>query len=831
LRDENSSGYQNYELTGGAATTRRVGWNSGAGSLALHTPDSIIELYVGAGGSGINFAPNGWGGDDAHTRIYGNNGADSLYVNFAELDSVSAASASVVFYGGGGNDTFQVDDSASTGVAMQSYDIYDDRIIQFGVGHVYFDSAVETVGLVGSQSSQREYALRDSGSADLYLTGGNANDEFLSLESSWRSVVIDGRGGVDSLYVDDDYLLEPNALPFRALLGPTLLTRDRGTIFDYYRMNMQVLGIESATYEAAPNTDRFEVYGTSSGSAAVWSILCGVGNDIVTIHPHDTAGNLTINGDVGISGGSGIDTVTINDVGSSTPIAYRFHNDFGPITTHVSGLGNARFGAASDFESMIVRAGDANDSFQIDTFKSGSGLQLYGNGGDDALDVTPVSKNLADGITNLPAFAYDGGTGNDRFALYNDNSPSAWSYQWTNSGVRADRVGGATYFLFFFYGGVEHSYASGGLQNDAFYVEQTRPGATTALHGAGGSDFYLLGRDQRTDEIRGAVFVSGAGGSDSISIDDRADTIGRTFHISADGFVGAAPGDDLFGPGGFVQFEQVTGSLTVRCGSGDDTAFVVPHPITPITIDLGAQSFTETDDFAGFAFAGAADPVLVPNGPGGGTYTFSNRAPLTYLDAEETTIDDVAPAVLSSEFEVDTARQQVQIAFSEDVSTSLTVTHLQVLNLATNEPVPPNFMDVTYNPAENSAQFRFPGYENGVLPDGSYQATLSGAVTDLFGNAIGADSVLEFFFLQGDATRDGRVNLEDFNRLAANFGQTDRTFSQGDFDYDGAVGLSDFNLLAGQFGIILAPAASWSGLGNHTMVDPDSADEILRDLA
>src|SRR5829696_9436495 len=76
------------------------------------------------------------------------------------------------------------------------------------------------------------------------------------------------------------------------------------------------------------------------------------------------------------------------------------------------------------------------------------------------------------------------------------------------------------------------------------------------------------------------------------------------------------------------------------------------------------------------------------------------------------------------------------------------------------------------------------------------------------GTSIAADHALNFFFLNGDANRDGRVNLQDFNVLAANFGQPNRTFSQGDFTYDGTVNLLDFNVLASHFGQAVAARAS-----------------------
>ena len=48
------------------------------------------------------------------------------------------------------------------------------------------------------------------------------------------------------------------------------------------------------------------------------------------------------------------------------------------------------------------------------------------------------------------------------------------------------------------------------------------------------------------------------------------------------------------------------------------------------------------------------------------------------------------------------------------------------------------------------------------------------------------------------------MNLQDFNILSANFGQSPRDFTQGDFNYDGAVNLQDFNILVGRFGTVLA---------------------------
>jgi hypothetical protein len=75
------------------------------------------------------------------------------------------------------------------------------------------------------------------------------------------------------------------------------------------------------------------------------------------------------------------------------------------------------------------------------------------------------------------------------------------------------------------------------------------------------------------------------------------------------------------------------------------------------------------------------------------------------------------------------------------------------------------------------------------------------------GESVDGTAVLVRYTRYGDANLDGQVNLGDFNRLAANFGQSDRHWSQGDFTYDGVVNLADFNRLAANFGLSAGSAA------------------------
>jgi hypothetical protein len=72
---------------------------------------------------------------------------------------------------------------------------------------------------------------------------------------------------------------------------------------------------------------------------------------------------------------------------------------------------------------------------------------------------------------------------------------------------------------------------------------------------------------------------------------------------------------------------------------------------------------------------------------------------------------------------------------------------------------------------------------------------------------LAADDIIIAHVLSGDANLDGTVNLQDFNRLAANFGQFGTTWAEGNFNYDNVTNLLDFNALAGNFGNSAAPDA------------------------
>ncbi len=101
------------------------------------------------------------------------------------------------------------------------------------------------------------------------------------------------------------------------------------------------------------------------------------------------------------------------------------------------------------------------------------------------------------------------------------------------------------------------------------------------------------------------------------------------------------------------------------------------------------------------------------------------------------------------------------------------------------------------------------GYAQSSAVLASFPATFSGQMVD-------DTAVLIAYTRYGDADLNGVVNLNDFNKLAANFGRTGALWTDGDFDYSGVVNLSDFNRLAANFGLSAGPNGptpeDWSAL-------------------
>jgi hypothetical protein len=271
----------------------------------------------------------------------------------------------------------------------------------------------------------------------------------------------------------------------------------------------------------------------------------------------------------------------------------------------------------------------------------------------------------------------------------------------------------------------------------------------------------------------------------------------------------------------YEQFERVR----VQAGVGADVLRVTPSASTAFTIDGGGFLPTAPGDTLELRPGGATGVTLVTTTPTSGRYTFADRMDVNFASIESLPQPDtVFPQITVADFLFEVAPHAVGVSFSESVAASLDATDLHVTDLSSGGAIVP--VSFTYDAASNTARFFLPG----VLADGNYRATIApqDVTDDGGGNPLAAPLSFDFLFLNADANRDGRVNLDDFNILAANFGQANRTFSQGDFNYDTVVNLQDFNVLAGRFGAALGAVAHANAFGDtHGNADDQGLPEIL----
>jgi hypothetical protein len=167
--------------------------------------------------------------------------------------------------------------------------------------------------------------------------------------------------------------------------------------------------------------------------------------------------------------------------------------------------------------------------------------------------------------------------------------------------------------------------------------------------------------------------------------------------------------------------------------------------------------------------------------------------------------DVVKPTVLTMNFSYDVLNDPMALVvdYSEAV-TGLSATSLPSSSFTVQNLSDLSFVDGTAmllsQPVPSRARLMFPG-SPAVIPDGNYRLTVVGAnVRDLANNTMNGTATYDFFFLQGDITRDRKVDTTDFNVMAANFGQANKTFSAGNLNYDAVIDSTDFSILISRFG-------------------------------
>jgi hypothetical protein len=169
-----------------------------------------------------------------------------------------------------------------------------------------------------------------------------------------------------------------------------------------------------------------------------------------------------------------------------------------------------------------------------------------------------------------------------------------------------------------------------------------------------------------------------------------------------------------------------------------------------------------------------------------------NSQPGPIIGSQTVTIDRTKPQLTSPpSFSFELA-QSIQYSFSEDIAGSMLASDILVQNLTTSQTIPDADKRLSY--ADSGCEVTLT-FING-LSDGDYRATIPAAnVADRAGNALSAESIVEFFVMAADANHNGWIDGDDYAMIDNGFNLGLTGFSNGDFDYNGVIDADDYAII------------------------------------
>lgn len=371
-----------------------------------------------------------------------------LQVNGLTTNSVANGNATITVNGNNGNDIVSLQDFTTPANALAAA-TYKSATFNGGAGNDVF---LGGLGLDIVNGGLHNDSLVGRGGSDT-LNGGDGNDTIRAGAGGAGDVVIDGSTGNDVIDVAN-----ANTSTILGGSGNDVITGSAG--------------LDSI-----------------NGGAGNDSIAAGIGVDTLVVSGTEAAND-------SIDGGAGADVLkavggplTLANFGSANAFKAGVRNVesiTGTTALYGTGLGNE-----FDFNTInvtlpanfIVNGGTGDDTITSGTNAAGGALMVFGNDGDDIIDVSASTK----------ATYVDGGNGNDI-------------------------ITGAT-------SGTSPQTLVGGAGNDGITVGTTA--AAVVINGGGGNDTIATG-----DNSAGGVTVTGGDGTDGITLGTGAAGVTSAFNVT-----------------------------------------------------------------------------------------------------------------------------------------------------------------------------------------------------------------------------------------------------------------------------------------------------------
>jgi hypothetical protein len=301
-----------------------------------------------------------------------------------------------------------------------------------------------------------------------------------------------------------------------------------------------------------------------------------------------STGALTIRGgDFHETGGISNDNIVVNVDGSELVVSVNVSNDV-PGSRQLSGAGNlpawvTRFPLA-EVNSIVINADAGDDSITISGLDSGMPMTINAGDGNDTIDIgggdfdtnilSNIVVNAGAGADDLVVNDLTDGLGSDTYNITASNFEKtfvATVLSWNPSNCE-------TFSLI------------GSGNNDTINLTNASSLMSYTLGGNAGTDTFNIAAGDFDSTVLGSVSVSGGSGSDTVYVNDTADTGNDTYQIAGNAF------EKLSGAG---TLRALSGTeLMVVNGSNANNTYSVPQLSSFLDLTINAGS--GADELIGF---------------------------------------------------------------------------------------------------------------------------------------------------------------------------------------------------------------------------------------
>jgi hypothetical protein len=318
--------------------------------------------------------------------------------------------------GGGNASTLNVSDAGSA--RGDTYQISGDQVsLPNGRGSITAYSRVGTLNLfTGAGDSTVKVSGAAAGTA-LNVRGGAGNDTFVisSLDAVKGHVTVDGRGGINDVFVNDSdvqtrdtYTINASTVTWRNSLGLTYSGA----------LRLFVFGSPDFSSRGA------DVYNVQSTSAQT-ILQTGFGANTVNVGQGNLAGGLDrLQGLVEVRG-NGTNAVVVNDQGGTASDGYAVTSD--SVTR--GGFGGLNYGRPA---SLTLNGSNGGAFYDIQSTAPGVATTINGGPGGNVFYVASVSQSL----TSLEGHLTVNGGGADALVVFDTANANDETYAFNSAPSR-----------------------------------------------------------------------------------------------------------------------------------------------------------------------------------------------------------------------------------------------------------------------------------------------------------------------------------------------------------------------------------------------------------